>query len=192
MKYLCPICIFLFFGMNSIVWAGDSIPPELLKEAETELQQLGHDPVVVAAVQAENAKGKTLAQIKAADQTWQATAGLSAEMKAPMESTCGKYLHGIQADKGYYAEIFVMDIQGANVAMTDKTSDYWQGDEAKFIESYMQGRGKVHVGAIEFDDSTQSYLAQISVPVMDGDHAIGVVTIGVDMDAFEIHLAERR
>lgn len=42
-----------------------------------------------------------------------------------------------------YAEIFVMDNQGANVAMSDKTSDYWQGDEDKFVRSFAGGEGKV-------------------------------------------------
>ena len=62
-----------------------------------------------------------------------------------------------------------MDNQGANVAMTDKTSDYWQGDEAKFKKSYHNGKGTVFVDEVEFDDSSQAYLVQVSVPVKDGD-----------------------
>jgi hypothetical protein len=69
--------------------------------------------------------------------------------------------------------------------MTDKTSDYWQGDEDKFIESYKNGTGAVHIGDIKFDDSAQVYLVQVSVPVKDGDTVIGAVTIGIDVDKFE-------
>jgi len=50
--------------------------------------------------------------------------------------------------------------------MTNKTSDYWQGDEAKFTESFKGGSGAVHIGDVEFDQSAQAYLVQISVPVM--------------------------
>lgn len=83
------------------------------------------DPVIVEAVKAENAKGKTLDQIKELDAKWMATPGIADYMKVLMDSECGKYLRSLQQSAPYYAEIFVMDNQGANVAMTDKTSDYW-------------------------------------------------------------------
>lgn len=85
----------------------------------------------------------------------------------------------------YYAEIFVMDNQGANVAMTDKTSDYWQGDEAKFKKSFNDGAGAVFVDDVEFDDSAQAYLVQVSVPVKDGDKVIGAITFGIDVEKVE-------
>jgi len=66
--------------------------------------------------------------------------------------------------------------------MTDKTSDYWQGDEAKFKKSYNGGSGAVFVDDVEFDDSAQAYLCQVSVPVKDGAEVIGAITIGVDVD----------
>jgi hypothetical protein len=86
------------------------------------------------------------------------------------------------ASKPYFDEIFVMDNQGANVAMTDKTSDYWQGDEAKFIKSFNGGHGAIFVDQVKFDDSSQAYLAQVSVPVWDGDKVIGAITFGIDVD----------
>lgn len=48
----------------------------------------------------------------------------------------------------YYAEIFVIDYQGAIVVMTNKTSDYWQGDELKFEKAFNQGQGQVFVGDV--------------------------------------------
>ena len=83
----------------------------------------------------------------------------------------------------HFSEIFVMDNLGANVAMSDKTSDYWQGDEAKFKESFKGGAGAVHIGDVEFDDSSQLYTVQISVPVKDGTKVIGAITFGIDVDS---------
>jgi len=60
--------------------------------------------------------------------------------------------------------------------MTNKTSDYWQGDEVKWQESFKGGAGAVHIGEIEFNGSAQDYLVQISVPVVEGDKAIGAKT----------------
>jgi len=173
------------------VWAEEEVPQSVIDMAEGTLAQMGMDPVIVAAVKAENAKGRTLDQIKVIDAEWRQTAGINAFMSAMMDSKCGQHLRQLQESVGYYAEIFVMDNQGANVAMTDKTSDYWQGDEAKFTESYSGGKGAVHIGEVEFDDSTQAYLVQVSVPVKDGEKVIGAITIGVDLDRLDEHLAER-
>ena len=69
--------------------------------------------------------------------------------------------------------------------MTNKTSDYWQGDEAKFKNSFNQGKGAIFVDEVEFDDSAQAYLVQVSVPVMDQGKAIGAITFGIDVDQVE-------
>jgi len=51
---------------------------------------------------------------------------------------------------------------GRQCGHDDKTTDYWQGDEAKFIRSYNNGKGEVFVDDVKFDDSTQAYLVQVS------------------------------
>jgi hypothetical protein len=166
----------------AVALAGEKAPQRVVDLANSNLVKLGTDPVIVAAVKAENTKGKTLAQIQDMDKKWMATAGVVDYMKALMDSECGQYLKKIQASQPYYAEIFVMDNQGANVAMSDKTSDYWQGDEPKFTESFKGGTGAVHISDVKFDDSTQAYLTQVSVPVKDGDKVIGAITFGIDVE----------
>ena len=174
----------LLFSFGSFGFAEEA--PQKIKDlAQNKLAAYGKDPVIVDAVKAENAKGKTLDQIKTKDKEWLATAGIADYMQAIMDSTCGNYLRSIQNSAPYYSEIFVMDNQGANVAMTDKTSDYWQGDEAKFQKSFNGGTGAVFVDAVKFDDSAQAYLVQVSVPVWDGSQVIGAITFGIDVDKVE-------
>jgi hypothetical protein len=43
----------------------------------------------------------------------------------------------------------------------------------------------VFVDEVEFDDSTQAYLVQVSVPVKDGDAVIGAITFGIDVEKVE-------
>jgi len=179
---LMIIGMFLFAGL---AFAGEKAPQKVVDLAKSELAKLGEDPVIIAAVKAENAKGKPLAQIQEMDKKWKATAGFADYMTAMMESECGEHIRKIQESEAFYAEIFVMDNQGANVAMTDKTSDYWQGDEAKFKKSFNGGSGAVFVDEVEFDDSTQAYLVQVSVPVKDNNKVIGAITIGIDVDKVE-------
>lgn len=166
-------------------FCGEKAPQAVFDLAESTLKGYGTAPEIVEAVKAANAENKTLAQIKATDDQWQNTPGLSAFMKAMMSSACGVFLSDIQEEAPYCAEIFVMDNQGANVAMTDKTSDYWQGDEAKFKNAFNNGQGAVFVDEVEFDDSAQTYISQVSVPVMDGGAAIGAITFGIDVDRLE-------
>ena len=165
------------------LFAAEPAPQKVVDLANTELVKLGQDPVIVKAVEQQNAKGMTLDQIKEQDKKWQETPGVVDYMEALMTSECGKHLKSIQNSAAYYAEIFVMDNQGANVCMTDKTSDYWQGDEAKFQKSYNNGAGGMDISDVKFDDSSQAYIVQVSVPVKDaGGKVIGAVTIGIDVD----------
>jgi len=184
-KSIIILVTVLFAICNVSLVLAEEAPQKIKDLATSKLAAYGTDPVIVNAVKAENAKKKTMAQIKEMDQKWRDTPGLADYMKAMITSECGRFLQTIQKSAPYYSEIFVMDNQGANVAMTDKTSDYWQGDEAKFQKSFNGGSGAVFVDEVEFDDSSQAYLVQVSVPVMDGDKAIGAITFGIDVDKAE-------
>ena len=172
----------LVVGMTVMVYAAEKAPQKVVDLANTTLADLGTDPIIVKAVKNENAKRKSLAQIQNMDKKWKATPGIADYMQSMMDSECGRHLRSMQSGSTIYAEIFAMDNQGANVAMTDKTSDYWQGDEAKFKKSFNGGKGAVFVDDVEFDDSSQAYLVQVSVPVKDGDKVIGAITFGIDID----------
>ena len=159
--------------------------PQKVYDLADQLAEIGKDPVIVKAVKAENARGKSLASIREMDEKWKATAGVADFMKVLMNNESGRYLKKLQNSAAFYAEIFVMDNQGALVGLTDKTSDYWQGDEAKFKNSYSGGKGSMFVDEVEFDDSTQVYISQVSVPVLDGGKAIGAITFGIDVEKID-------
>lgn len=173
--------IYVLFGMN-LVHAGEKAPQAVVDLALSKLAAHGRDQVIVDAVRHKNELAQTLVEIQMMDKKWRAHPGIADYMQALMDSGCANHLRQIQGSAPYFAEIFVMDNQGANVAMTDKTSDYWQGDEAKFKKSYSDGKGAVFVDDVEFDDSVQTYTVQVSVPVKDGGETIGAITFGIDVD----------
>ena len=41
-----------------------------------------------------------------------------------------------------------------NVGQSDIISDYWQGDEAKWIKTYAKGAAALHIGKVKEDEST--------------------------------------
>lgn len=182
------ICMALTFPHSVLA---EEAPEALITFAKKEFKILASNPIIVKAVKEENAKHKSLDSIKATDQKWQDTIGVDDFMRAMMESDCAKHLIALQKEMEFLDEIFVMDNQGANVAMTNKTSDYWQGDEDKFQKSFNKGKGGIDVGEVEFDESAQAYLVQISLPVIAIDAetkeetVIGAITIGINIDVFE-------
>lgn len=174
----------LGFTQSFLVLAAEEVPAALTKHL-SDLQKLGENPVLVAAVKAQNAKAVGLDAIKKRDAEWMAKTGVDAGMKEIMENEPAKELTKIESSQPFYFELFLMDNQGANVAMTNKTSDYWQGDEEKFTKAFKGGVGEVFVAQPEFDDSANAYLIQVSVPVIADGKAIGVLTIGVNLDELE-------
>lgn len=171
----------LFFVLisSAAVFAGPA-PQKVVDLANSQLAQLGSDQMVVEAVSAANEEGKTMKQIEAMDAQWKADkkAGKTAPYMAElMENDCAKQLKSMMTEHPYITEIFVTDNQGANVAQTGGTGDYWQGDEAKFQKVFNQG---VLVSDVEAEDGKN--ISQVSVPVLDGDTHIGTMTIGVDID----------
>lgn len=163
----------------------EEAPRKVFELAANSLILYGRDPLIVAVVKGQNKKNIPIQEIKKMDEAWIKFSGVSEQMKALMTSEAADYLNGIQKSKPYFAEIFLMDNKGAIVAMTHKTSDYWQGDEAKFQKTFNAGDGTLFVDETSFDQSTQTQLAQVSVPVMDQGKAIGVITFGIEVKKVE-------
>ena len=78
-----------------------------------------------------------------------------------------------------------MDNHGLNVAQSVETSDYWQGDEAKWQKTYGNGSGDIHISEVEFDESTGSYQSQVSMPIKDPatGELIGAITFGINVQS---------
>lgn len=148
-----------------------------------EIKAIAAKPEVIAAVKAQNAKGLTLDAIKSTDGKWIAAAGGLPEAKTMLESATSKALLAAEKAKPYFTESILTDNQGANVAISSMTSDYWQGDEPKFVKAWADGKGDDYIARAKKDESSGAVVSQVSVPVMDGGKAIGTLTIGVNVQA---------
>ncbi len=150
------------------------------------------NPAIVAAVKAQNGKHAGLAQadIDALDKKWRAEpdAGSKPMIDELLGRPASKKLAGYKnGGEGLFSEIFVMDNKGLNVAQSDVTSDYWQGDEAKWKKTFLAGPDALFIDEVEFDESTQTYQAQVSVSIADPDsgESIGAITVGVNVELLE-------
>jgi hypothetical protein len=162
-----------------------NVPKSLVRFTNGNLVKIGQDATLVSLVEAQNAKRVSLAKIQDIDKQWIAEKGINAFMSGLLGNSASARLKSLLAQYDFILEAFVMDNQGALVGLTNKTSDYWQGDEAKFTESYKGGTGAIHYGEPEFDDSANATVVQISVPVTKGGRAIGAITFGVSIEGWE-------
>ena len=78
MKKCSLLIISVIFFLCCVSFAFAEEAPQKIKDlAQTKLAAVGKEPVIVAAVKAENAKGKSLDQIKRMDEKWRNTPGLA-------------------------------------------------------------------------------------------------------------------
>lgn len=158
--------------------------------ARNELSKWLSDPALLDALRAQNVAHEGLSEdeVIALDQQWRAEADsgdgpLISEVLSHPVSTW--LLDQQNATAGFVTEVFVMDNLGLNVAQSAVTSDYWQGDEAKWQETYRLGNDALHISEVEFDDSTGYYQSQASMTITDPDtgEAIGAITFGVNVQS---------
>ena len=154
----------------------------IVRNSLDELRSIASEPLVLQAVQRANDSGwQTQQQIDQTDIRWRKTTGVEdALVQKYLMNSCADFLRRAQLTNPNYIELFVMDNKGCVVAESDKTSDYWQGDEEKWTECFNDGQGRVYVGEVEYDQSSRSYVVQISVPILDKHRStIGAMTVSI-------------
>lgn len=169
--------------------AANEFQSELEALASGQIAEIAAASEVIEAVKAQNTEtaNHDQAKIDELDKTWRAeTEAVDQPMiDKILDNGLSGYLADIQENSdGLFTEIFVMDAKGLNVGQSDVTSDYWQGDEAKWKDTFGAGAGSVHVSELEEDESTQVLQSQVSVPVVDpaSGSPIGAVTFGVNVE----------
>lgn len=161
--------------------------------AEEKLKTILSNDIVVESLKAQNSAHESLTQpdIDTLDLQWRAeTDGQSGDLiERTLASPLSDYLAAaLEAGEGLYTEIFVMDNRGLNVGQSGLTSDYWQGDEGKWQETFLVGSDAIHTSDIEFDESSQTYQLQVSLSIVDpqDNSVIGAATFGVNAEALQM------
>lgn len=144
---------------------------------------------LVLAARNERHAGITQADIDALDKQWRGET--AAENKPLIAQLMGNplstYLVRKKAESGgLFTEIFVADARGLNAGQSGVTSDYWQGDEAKYLKTFAVGPEAVHVGAVEVSRRTGTRRQQIDFTLVDPQSGapIGAATFEVDLDEY--------
>lgn len=142
--------------------------------------------VVMLTLESRNAKagGISQADIDALDKQWRAERKTDDQplITAVLASPLSAYLLHIQAGSlGLFSEIFVMDSNGLNAGQSAITSDYWQGDEAKFQKTFDVGPDAIFIDEPEFHDGSGTWRQQVNMTIARDGRPVGAATIEVNL-----------
>ncbi|MEM6974428.1 MAG: PDC sensor domain-containing protein [Pseudomonadota bacterium] len=163
---------------------------EVQEIAAGELQGWITDPIFVYAIREQNEMFGTLSERRIArlDKQWIAENGKGPMIGDLLDRQASIILRDRrELSKGVITEIILMDKYGLNVAISDPTSDFYQGDEAKYQDTFLKGARAVHVSEVEYDESTGVDQTQVSMTVIDPENGapIGAVTFGINLEVLE-------
>lgn len=199
MPRCCFAPVLVAIALCATVGTGFAAEPRTLEQIPTALSRyidrdlltwVNSDPILTA-ILAQNRRHVELTQqeIEAREKDWAAQLDqyrrplVDAVLKAPVSD----FLRGqVARSGGRITEIFLMDAHGLTVAANAPTSDYWQGDEAKFQQSFAAGPGAIFVEQVRYDASSRTYQGQVSFAVTDPatGAAVGAITVGLEAAAF--------
>ena len=138
--------------------------------------------------------GIDAAGIERLDKQWRTeteAAGRQPMIARTLASPLSIYLTQIQAfSLGLFTEIFVVDRFGLNVGQSAITTDFYQGDEAKWQKTVPIGPDAVFIDDAEFHEPTRTWRAQVNLSIADEARtaARGAATIEINLT----ELARRR
>lgn len=162
------------------------VSAELQKQTKA-LATWAAEPVVVAAVKEQNARGP----IPGMDNTkWRAVRRSDPIVQGLVNNPAGQYLRKkIDASRGTLDKAFLNGAHGEKVAFAEKTISYIHRGQEKFDVPMSTGKAW-QMTRPWFDESLQAYAIQIAVPVMDGGKAIGVLVASIPVTYLE-HVAKK-
>jgi hypothetical protein len=104
-----------------------------------------------------------------------------------LSSPLSNYLLYLQAQSaGLYTEMFVMDNKGLNVGQSSVTSDYWQGDEAKYQKTFLIGPDATFIDEPEFNDDTKTWRVQFDFTIVDPASGKPIGAAAIEMNLTEL------
>lgn len=189
LKYTLTVAAAILVGATSAIAEEPHVAP-IRDIIELDVREWVKDPIVIAAIREQNITTSVMSEdvIIKMDKQWRAET--KSDKKPLIDGIAGNalstYLKKLQNESGdLISEMFVMDAKGLNVGMSNQTSDYWQGDEAKWQKSFLVGKDALFIDEAEIDESTSTLQAQTSISITDPDtgEVIGAITVGFNLDA---------
>ena len=134
--------------------------------SKTALDGLVLNKFIQDTVESANLSGTSdLGALARLDETWGSASDNHSLIVGVLNNDLAGELRELQARLPQYSELFVTDRNGAVIASTDRTSDYYQADEKWWQSAWNEGQGKVYISHPIFDDSVGIYAVEMALPI---------------------------
>lgn len=180
MRFNIAMWLLLFVSIHA-----NAIDPSSLKPAIKQLYALSESPILVKVIQ-EHHKPLTIRHMLKIDQQWRLNPSIAEKLLVPEAQRV--FEDFMKQKQNLFIELILMGSYGETLGAIPITSDYWQGDEPKFMQ--VMGHDEIFIDALNWDESTQTISAQISVPIVSGTQIIGVLTGAVEANLKALGNAE--
>ena len=160
---------------------------DYLERVSNQAANLGRVPEILDVVRSANQQqidpeefDQTMGEI---DGEWAATDPIYSKFQRQLlENSASQFLREFNNVVTAFREIMVTDQSGRLVAASNKSSDYFQADEAWWRRAYLEGQGNRFVSGMQFDESANVYGMEIAQPLREsvGGEVIGIVKVIVD------------
>ncbi len=176
---------------NIVVGQNFAFSSHALDIVQTQLrivEALAQDETIIAAARSLSGVNSALSiqEIQTLDERWAITSVTDESIRYFLTNGAAERLRQFQKENTNFPELFLTDSHGLNVAMTNKTSDYYQADEAWWTQAYNSGRGLSYVGVEEYDESAGLRSIPLYVPVYDVDKKlVGIIKAVLSIAALQ-------
>lgn len=139
------------------------------------LSQLSQQQATLDLLQQRHANPLSLTQILEIDNNW--PQDKSWHLQVTQHAVAKRFASLINSQHYSFAELMLVDANGALIAAYPLTSDFWQGDEDKFKVAIE--KSNFSVTKAEWDESTQRYSFFLTIPMQQNNQTIGALIAGL-------------
>ena len=152
------------------------------------INKISQNKNLIQEVKKQNGQNLTSTTITRRDKEWVSSPQMN-ELKSNISlSLVSRFLRSkieYGENKGIFSELFVTDKVGALVAAYPLTSDYYQGDESKWIKSFNDGDCRIGIDSPDYDWSSDRKAIQVALPIFDQSRTcIGLLIAGIRINRY--------
>ena len=173
---------------------------ELLGRQVNSLEVLALNDSLQTAVSEKNAErlaegGVTNQRLIALDEQWKTAPDDDPFVQSVQQTDSALKLRQFQERFDIHKELFITDSYGGLVAATNRTTDYYQADEAWWQVAYADGAGGVYISEPLVDESSNTFGLIVALPIYDSasGNLVGILRTTYALDElFELLNESRR
>ena len=141
------------------------------------IQDIASDEDLIHFTDVQNSLLKMPQDIYALDKQWIENSLNDSEINKILTNEVSMKLKSIVENNPYFDEIFLTGNYATIIAASNKTSDYYQGDEEFYHHAVKNMPDGIYISASTPDRSAKAIGQKIAVPIMLNDNFIGVLAV---------------